>query len=511
MSMAAERIRAGSRPSLTTLVVGGAVAAGVVLQLFSASDLWRDEVLSVNIARLPLGDLGDALRHDGSPPLYYLVLHGWMEVVGEGDRAVRALSALFAIGTLPLLWVIGSQVGGRRSMVAKAAIVLAATSPHLVRYATEARMYAMVCFLAALGWIALRAALADPSWPRLAGVGAIAGALLLTHYWAFYLVVAVAVVLAFTAWRGGPDRRRPAGRALVAVALGSALFLPWLPSFLDQVSSTGTPWAAPSRPAQLAVSLLEGSDPTGEATLLGVLLALLVGLGVFGRATRDPWGVDLELRPRPDVRPELAVLLVVLGLGVVGGYLASVAFAPRYTAVVFPIVVLLAARGVAVLPGPYLRVGALAVVALVGLAASVNVSIADRTQVGELAGLVEASAAPGDLVLHCPDQLSPGVIRYLGPGFRHRTYPPADDPTVVDWSDYEQRVDDADPAAVAEAADRDAGPRTVWLVWSEDFTLFRDRCPALAEALGRLRPGPEVVASPRAEAERAWLYRFGAS
>ena len=131
--MAAERIRTGSRPSLASLVVGGAVAAGVVLQLFSASDLWRDEVLSVNIARLPLGDLGEALRHDGSPPLYYLVLHGWMEVVGEGDRAVRALSALFAIGSLPLLWVIGSQIGGRRSMVAKAAIVLAATSPHLVR------------------------------------------------------------------------------------------------------------------------------------------------------------------------------------------------------------------------------------------------------------------------------------------------------------------------------------------------------------------------------------------
>ena len=76
------------------------------------SPLWLDEALSVNIARLPVGDLLEALRHDGHPPLYYLLLHYWMEVVGEGDVAVRALSGIFAVASLPLAWVAGRRLAG---------------------------------------------------------------------------------------------------------------------------------------------------------------------------------------------------------------------------------------------------------------------------------------------------------------------------------------------------------------------------------------------------------------
>ena len=46
--------------------------------------LWLDEALSVNIAKLPLAQLPGALVQDGSPPLYYLVLHYWMLAVRAG-------------------------------------------------------------------------------------------------------------------------------------------------------------------------------------------------------------------------------------------------------------------------------------------------------------------------------------------------------------------------------------------------------------------------------------------
>jgi hypothetical protein len=32
------------------------------------------------------------LRQDGSPPLYYLLLHGWMALAGDGEAAARSLS-----------------------------------------------------------------------------------------------------------------------------------------------------------------------------------------------------------------------------------------------------------------------------------------------------------------------------------------------------------------------------------------------------------------------------------
>ena len=54
------------------------------------SPLWLDEALSVNIAKLPIGQIPAALRHDGHPPLYYVLLHVWMSVLGSGDVAVRS-------------------------------------------------------------------------------------------------------------------------------------------------------------------------------------------------------------------------------------------------------------------------------------------------------------------------------------------------------------------------------------------------------------------------------------
>src|SRR5205085_11217079 len=101
------------------------LALGVVLRFASWSHLWLDEALTLNIARLPLSDLTAALRHDGAPPVYYVLLHGWTAVFGTSTLAVRALPGLFAVIALPLMWFAARRVGGPR--VAWAATVLLAT------------------------------------------------------------------------------------------------------------------------------------------------------------------------------------------------------------------------------------------------------------------------------------------------------------------------------------------------------------------------------------------------
>ena len=43
---------------------------------------WIDEGLSVGIAHHPLTAIPHLLREDGSPPLYYLLLHVWIGFLG---------------------------------------------------------------------------------------------------------------------------------------------------------------------------------------------------------------------------------------------------------------------------------------------------------------------------------------------------------------------------------------------------------------------------------------------
>src|SRR3954463_577414 len=112
--VAAERLRRGLDSPPLVLGVLGVLALGVVLRFVCQSDLWADEVLSVNIAKLPFDQLMPALRHDGAPPLYYLLLHGWMRVFGTGPAAVRAMSGVAGTLTLVPIWFIGRRLDDRR-------------------------------------------------------------------------------------------------------------------------------------------------------------------------------------------------------------------------------------------------------------------------------------------------------------------------------------------------------------------------------------------------------------
>ena len=85
-----------------------------VLRFVASSDLWLDEALSVNIAQLPLGDLHAALKRDGAPPLYYVLLHFWIGLCSAtSDTAVRGLSGVLSVATFPAMYFIGKPVGGR--------------------------------------------------------------------------------------------------------------------------------------------------------------------------------------------------------------------------------------------------------------------------------------------------------------------------------------------------------------------------------------------------------------
>ena len=69
-----------------------AAVVSVVVIAWPRPALWLDEAQSVAIAHRSLPGIVDALRADGAPPIYYVVLHVWMSVFGTGDTAVRSLS-----------------------------------------------------------------------------------------------------------------------------------------------------------------------------------------------------------------------------------------------------------------------------------------------------------------------------------------------------------------------------------------------------------------------------------
>jgi hypothetical protein len=499
------------RVSAEAIAIGAVVVLGVAARFVAFSPLWLDEALSVNIASLSLGDIPEALRHDGHPPLYYAVLHGWMELAGRGDLAVRAMSAVVGLTALALLYPAARRAAGIRA--AWCSVLIAAVAPFAVRYATEARMYTLVMALVTAGYLAVRWAVDRPTLGRLAAVAGLSGALLLTHYWAIWLAVAVVVVLGWLAWRG---RQNAPARVAAAVAAGGVFVLPWVPSLLEQVRHTGTPWGGPVRPTVIVqIGLRDfGSAATGvalaEATLLGLVLAGLFVVGLMGR-TVDRHRLELDVRTVPGVRAEVAVVGITVGLAAVAGVVTGTTFASRYLAVVFPLFVIVAGAGLARLPGrpaSWLAGTAIVLLSLVGI--GVN-ALLPRTQAGEVAEALVGSATSGDVVVYCPDQLGPAVNRELPAELTQLAYPELGSPVTVDWVDYRRRYDEASPAGVAAEVASRAGPSAVWVVTAGGYNVS-DRCAEFVTALAELRGGPEVVVAEDAEIfEPAALLRFGAA
>ncbi len=502
---------------LEVISVVAVVVVGVILRFATTSPLWLDEALSVNIAALALGDIPDALRHDGHPPLYYLLLHGWMALFGDGDMAVRALSGLFGVLALPLMWLAARRAAG--PCAGWAALVLLAVSPFAIRYSTEARMYSLVMVLVLAGYLVLRRALRQPRPVWLATLTVLTGLALLTHYWVLWLVGAVLAVMSTRVWtyRRTPARRRAPLLVAGAVAGGGILLVPWLGVMAYQSAHTGTPWAGPARPTQVVQSSLADFGFTGvgsgaaEGTLVAVALSVLFLVGLCARRL-DEHRLELDVRTVPGVRGEAGVVGLTVALGTMAGYATSTTFAPRYAASFFPLFLVVAAVGASMLPARFSRnlvVGGVAGLCLV--AASFNVTTA-RTQGEELAEAIAEGASPDDVVAFCPDQLGPAVERGLPDGLTTAVYPTLAPAERVDWADYAPRHAEAEPEAFAAALDERADDATIWLVARGGYRTLEGQCEQVVAELGALRPGAaQPVSEDAGVFEHASLFRYPSS
>lgn len=488
-------------------LLGGAavVVAAIVLRFWAPSALWLDETISVNIASLPITSIPQALSHDGSPPLYYLVLHVWMLIFGQGDTAVRGLSGVVSVLSLPLFWTAGRRFGGRRT--AWVSFGLGLTSPFAIDYATTARMYSFMILWTLLGIGILARVLEEPTHNRRIAVGALTAAILYTHYYGIYLAGTVG---AWFLWRIiresrlGPSPDDPPGLrpAFGAIVIGVVCWLPWAPVFVYQTLHTGTPWSGSAGPADLLGIFGDFAGAGQWGVLLSFGFFALLILGIFGRSVephvedgRSAPSVLLVGRPRRHILPLLVILAGTLVVAVVLDAIAHAAFVARYGSVVLPLFLVLVAVGITVIHDRRAVASLAAVACLAGLLSASGARDALRTEASRVAAVLNVQAQPGDLVVYCPDQLGPAVNRLITvPQVNELTFPKAISPQRVDWVDYKKDISKTDVGTFAQRMVSKLGAdHTLWLVWRDGYPGLGGSCGYLQSWLNMLRPTGQTV------------------
>jgi hypothetical protein len=79
-----------------------ALAAALRLPGLADTVLSNDEAYAWRVTQYSLADWLYRTRHDASPPFSYLVLQGWQQLCGSSPWALRGLSVLLAVLTVPI-------------------------------------------------------------------------------------------------------------------------------------------------------------------------------------------------------------------------------------------------------------------------------------------------------------------------------------------------------------------------------------------------------------------------
>lgn len=213
-------LRAVRRLDETTFGLWLVVGASAALLLYRLAPdvrgkaLYEDEAIAGLIAMRPLPEVLDtALVDRGGAPLHFVLAHVafWIDTSPE---ALRWLSVVFALATVPLCFELGRRLAGPWAGVVAAAVVASSTA--LGVYGSFGRMYALFAFVAALfAVLFVRALELRTTSSVVAAAGA--GWLLPAVHPYGAIPAFVALCAAALLWRGRPPRAAwPVGVAVLA-------------------------------------------------------------------------------------------------------------------------------------------------------------------------------------------------------------------------------------------------------------------------------------------------------
>lgn len=229
-----------SLPGYWQLLLIMAIGSFVRFLNISKSSMWHDEGYTMLMASLPPGEILRRTALDVHPPLYYLVLHIWLQLFGTSELAARSLSAVLMIAVIPISYKLVKQLFDRNSAIIAALFV--ALAPFLVCYSQEARMYGMSAFIASLATLLLVTARQKNHWTWWAAYGLVIAMGLYTQYFVIFLVashwgyVAFASIWPKANWQTIRNNILNT-RWIAANTLAVLAFIPWLPTAYEQFTS----------------------------------------------------------------------------------------------------------------------------------------------------------------------------------------------------------------------------------------------------------------------------------
>lgn len=218
------------------------ILLGAFLRFYGIENesFWSDEMGTVLVTNQApsevIHDIYTTTRHapqyletGGTPPLYYVLANYWTKLVGLSEARLRALSALFGILSIYLIFLVGRLIFDYKVGLISA-FILSINYIH-IDYSQEARTYGLNILLTLLSVYFLAEALKNKKPLYWVGHSISSAALVYTHYFGvFVLIFEYMFMLIFI------KKYRKAVKSILLSGFGIfILYLPWFPALYRQV------------------------------------------------------------------------------------------------------------------------------------------------------------------------------------------------------------------------------------------------------------------------------------
>jgi mannosyltransferase len=181
-----------------------------------------DEAWHTYFSQKSLGEILKIAGTDPNGPFFNLLLHFWIKLYGVSEIATRTLSLIFSAATAPLLFTLGKKYFNTLTGIF-GALIFSFSNLHFF-FAHNARVYALICFLAALSFLLFFKLIKTQRYTTFIFLILVNTMLLYTHLTTSFFIAAegIAALLFFS------ESRKGVLLIILAQVIAGALFLPWI-------------------------------------------------------------------------------------------------------------------------------------------------------------------------------------------------------------------------------------------------------------------------------------------
>jgi hypothetical protein len=512
--MSLKRIPKLGAESAAALIGTAFSAILLVLTAMNAGPLWRDEINTLNLARMPsLRDIWYNLQFDSCPLLWPLLVRGCsMLGLTEGDMGIRILGLGIGLLFLISLWLCQRWIGGHTPTLS---IALLAGLPAFIFIVGANRAYGLAGCLLVLSFGKIWQVLESPTKSRILSAGFIC---LLFAQCVYYDVIFLWAMLAAGALVA---IRRQQWKILwtlagIGVVAGASLFI-YLP-IVDRVPKYLAFWRSPFFDATTlwdglrdALAARSSANPNGAngpqiwiwITLL--LVGIIVAVILQRTHIRDTPKSEVASKSADPERSDLALFCVTsVVLGIIGyfGFLLRLQFfmQPWYYVEILILCAIsldgiLSASWPALRPWGLMRIGFLVMIMILNAGPAWAEAHTRRSNLDGVAAFLSRNAFADDLIVVQDAWEGITFNRYYRGQAQWLSVPPIDSHEVhrIDLVIAEMNEPEAMTPVLRAMTNTLTSGHHVWLVGSIPIARWQDA-----------RPGPTPLPPQPSEMPTGW-------